>query len=155
VMVAWVLLIAGLVRAIGADQPPTPAPQTPAASAAQTPRTGAGRRLRPLRPLRSPHQRRQLRHAALQRHGSGHLPICHAEPNVTNIFRAKHARPNDPRGPFGHGGLQCEACHGLAARMWMAAASRSRAWWISARKRKPPRPNRTRSVALPSIQYRP
>jgi DmsE family decaheme c-type cytochrome len=28
------------------------------------------------------------------------------------LFRTKHARPNDPRGPFGHGGLQCEACHG-------------------------------------------
>jgi DmsE family decaheme c-type cytochrome len=31
---------------------------------------------------------------------------------VTGIFRTKHARPDDPHGPFGHGGLQCEACHG-------------------------------------------
>jgi DmsE family decaheme c-type cytochrome len=37
---------------------------------------------------------------------------CHNDPGVTSIFRTKHARPNDPRGPFGHGGLQCEACHG-------------------------------------------
>jgi DmsE family decaheme c-type cytochrome len=38
---------------------------------------------------------------------------CHSDnPNVLAIFRTAHARPGDPRGPFGHGGLQCEACHG-------------------------------------------
>ncbi len=37
---------------------------------------------------------------------------CHSDPGIISIFRTKHARPNDPRGPFGHGGLQCEACHG-------------------------------------------
>jgi DmsE family decaheme c-type cytochrome len=37
---------------------------------------------------------------------------CHATPNIVGIFHTKHAQPNDPRGPFGHGGLQCEACHG-------------------------------------------
>jgi len=37
---------------------------------------------------------------------------CHNNATVTGIFRTRHARPNDPRGPFGHGGLQCEACHG-------------------------------------------
>jgi DmsE family decaheme c-type cytochrome len=37
---------------------------------------------------------------------------CHNNSGVTGIFHTKHARPNDPRGPFGHGGLQCEACHG-------------------------------------------
>ena len=37
---------------------------------------------------------------------------CHADPGIVGIFRTKHARPDDPRGPFGHGGLQCEACHG-------------------------------------------
>lgn len=38
---------------------------------------------------------------------------CHGgDTNVMGIFRTKHARPNDPNGPFGHGGLQCEACHG-------------------------------------------
>jgi DmsE family decaheme c-type cytochrome len=37
---------------------------------------------------------------------------CHNNTSVTGIFHTKHAQPNDPRGPFGHGGLQCEACHG-------------------------------------------
>jgi DmsE family decaheme c-type cytochrome len=37
---------------------------------------------------------------------------CHASPDIVGIFRTKHAQPNDDRGPFGHGGLQCEACHG-------------------------------------------
>jgi len=37
---------------------------------------------------------------------------CHNNATVTGLFLTKHARPNDPHGPFGHGGLQCEACHG-------------------------------------------
>ena len=38
---------------------------------------------------------------------------CHSmNRKVMAIFRTAHARPNDPRGPFGPGGLQCEACHG-------------------------------------------
>ena len=37
---------------------------------------------------------------------------CHNNPTVTGLFRTKHARPDDDHGPFGHGGLQCEACHG-------------------------------------------
>lgn len=38
---------------------------------------------------------------------------CHSDnTDVLAIFRTAHARPGDPRGPFGHGGLQCEACHG-------------------------------------------
>jgi DmsE family decaheme c-type cytochrome len=37
---------------------------------------------------------------------------CHGDAAVTGLFHTKHARPNDPNGPFGHGGLQCEACHG-------------------------------------------
>jgi len=37
---------------------------------------------------------------------------CHNDPQILTLFRTKHAQPNDPRGPFGHGGLQCEACHG-------------------------------------------
>ncbi len=40
---------------------------------------------------------------------------CHGAPAVTVIFRTKHARSGDPRSPFGHGGLQCEACHGPGA----------------------------------------
>jgi DmsE family decaheme c-type cytochrome len=37
---------------------------------------------------------------------------CHNDPEIVSLFSTKHAQPNDPRGPFGHGGLQCEACHG-------------------------------------------
>lgn len=37
---------------------------------------------------------------------------CHDDPDILGLFRTAHARPDDPRGPFGHGGLQCEACHG-------------------------------------------
>ena len=50
--------------------------------------------------------------AAYSRHGADTCLGCHDDPSVTGIFRTKHARPDDPRGPFGHGGLQCEACHG-------------------------------------------
>jgi DmsE family decaheme c-type cytochrome len=37
---------------------------------------------------------------------------CHNDPAILSLFRTRHAQPNDPRSPFGHGGLQCEACHG-------------------------------------------
>lgn len=37
---------------------------------------------------------------------------CHEEAAVTGIFRTAHGRPSDARSPFGHGQLQCEACHG-------------------------------------------
>jgi DmsE family decaheme c-type cytochrome len=38
---------------------------------------------------------------------------CHGmDAKVTAIFRSPHAQPGNPRSPFGHGGLQCEACHG-------------------------------------------
>ncbi|MGD0506041.1 MAG: DmsE family decaheme c-type cytochrome [Steroidobacteraceae bacterium] len=38
---------------------------------------------------------------------------CHgSDATVMAIFHTKHARPADANGPFGHGGLQCEACHG-------------------------------------------
>ena len=41
---------------------------------------------------------------------------CHRfDAKVMAIFSSPHARPDDPRGPFGHGGLQCEACHGPGA----------------------------------------
>ena len=45
-------------------------------------------------------------------HGADTCLECHADPDVLGIFRTAHARPQDIRGPFGHGGLQCEACHG-------------------------------------------
>ena len=31
------------------------------------------------------------------------------------LFKSKHARRGDAHGPFGKGGLQCEACHGPGA----------------------------------------
>jgi DmsE family decaheme c-type cytochrome len=38
---------------------------------------------------------------------------CHGgSPEVDDIFHTRHARPDDPRTPFGKGQLQCEACHG-------------------------------------------
>ena len=37
---------------------------------------------------------------------------CHDEPAIAAIFRTPHGRPTDARSPFGHGQLQCEACHG-------------------------------------------
>ncbi|MBX3702503.1 MAG: DmsE family decaheme c-type cytochrome [Steroidobacteraceae bacterium] len=38
--------------------------------------------------------------------------MCHSNDAVLGIFRTRHAMPSDPRGPFGHGQLQCESCHG-------------------------------------------
>jgi DmsE family decaheme c-type cytochrome len=37
---------------------------------------------------------------------------CHEDPAVVGIFKNPHGSPNDARAPFGHGQLQCEACHG-------------------------------------------
>ena len=38
---------------------------------------------------------------------------CHqSNQTVLAIFKTKHGVPSDPRSPFGHGQLQCEACHG-------------------------------------------
>jgi len=44
--------------------------------------------------------------------GADSCLACHRNPAVTGIFHTAHARPADPRGPFGPGGLQCEGCHG-------------------------------------------
>lgn len=49
---------------------------------------------------------------AYSQNGADTCLNCHSDPDVLTLFRTKHARPDDPRGPFGHGGLQCEACHG-------------------------------------------
>ena len=38
--------------------------------------------------------------------------VCHSNAETLAIFRTKHGVPADPRSPFGHGQLQCEACHG-------------------------------------------
>jgi len=34
---------------------------------------------------------------------------------TAGIFKSRHAQRRDPHGPFGPGGLQCEACHGPGA----------------------------------------
>jgi len=50
--------------------------------------------------------------SAYSESGADTCLVCHNGPDIMGVFRTKHARPDDPRGPFGHGGLQCEACHG-------------------------------------------
>lgn len=37
---------------------------------------------------------------------------CHDDQMTLAVFRTAHAVPGDPNSPFGHGQLQCEACHG-------------------------------------------
>ena len=46
------------------------------------------------------------------REGADTCLSCHEEDAVLALFGGAHANPSDPRGPFGHGQLQCEACHG-------------------------------------------
>ncbi len=46
------------------------------------------------------------------RKGADTCLSCHDNATTLAIFKTKHAVPSDARGPFGHGQLQCEACHG-------------------------------------------
>ena len=46
------------------------------------------------------------------REGADSCLSCHEEDVVLVLFKGAHANPTDPNGPFGHGQLQCEACHG-------------------------------------------
>ena len=46
------------------------------------------------------------------REGADTCLSCHDDDVSLAVFRTKHAVPSDSRGPFGHGQLQCEACHG-------------------------------------------
>jgi len=50
--------------------------------------------------------------ANYSREGADSCLSCHEEEAVLALFRGAHANPTDPAGPFGHGQLQCEACHG-------------------------------------------
>lgn len=50
--------------------------------------------------------------ASYSRDGADSCLACHDDAATLALFRGKHAVPGDPRGPFGHGQLQCEACHG-------------------------------------------
>jgi DmsE family decaheme c-type cytochrome len=54
----------------------------------------------------------QAADAAYSPNGADTCLMCHSNEAVLGIFRTKHAAPSDPRGPFGHGQLQCESCHG-------------------------------------------
>jgi len=85
-VVALALMGVGMGAALAADRATTPA--SPAASTAASAAS------------------------AYSAQGADTCLGCHNNPGVTSIFHTKHARPNDPRSPFGHGGLQCEACHG-------------------------------------------
>lgn len=49
---------------------------------------------------------------AYSRKGADTCLGCHDDAPLQAIFRTAHGRPNDERSPFGHGQLQCEACHG-------------------------------------------
>jgi DmsE family decaheme c-type cytochrome len=50
--------------------------------------------------------------ANYSREGADTCFACHDDQQTLAIFRTKHAVPTDSRGPFGHGQLQCESCHG-------------------------------------------
>jgi DmsE family decaheme c-type cytochrome len=50
--------------------------------------------------------------ASYSREGADTCLSCHEEDSTFALFRGAHAVPTDPNGPFGHGQLQCEACHG-------------------------------------------
>jgi len=49
---------------------------------------------------------------AYSRKGADTCLGCHDDASLMGIFRTEHGRPTVPGAPFGHGGLQCEACHG-------------------------------------------
>ena len=46
------------------------------------------------------------------RKGADTCIACHDDAVTLAIFKTKHAVPSDSGSPFGHGQLQCEACHG-------------------------------------------
>jgi DmsE family decaheme c-type cytochrome len=50
--------------------------------------------------------------AAYSRKGADTCLGCHDDVALQGLFRTAHGRPTDARAPFGHGQLQCEACHG-------------------------------------------
>lgn len=46
------------------------------------------------------------------REGADTCLSCHDDAASLAVFRTPHGMPGDARSPFGHGQLQCEACHG-------------------------------------------
>ena len=49
--------------------------------------------------------------ATYSRKGADTCIACHDDGKTLSIFRTPHAQRGDERTPFGHGNLQCEACH--------------------------------------------
>ena len=52
---------------------------------------------------------------AYTRSGADTCLGCHDDAGMLAIFRGPHGVPSNPDSPFGHGKLQCEACHGPGA----------------------------------------
>lgn len=53
--------------------------------------------------------------SAYSENGADTCLACHANAEVEGIFKTKHGAPGNADGPFGHGQLQCESCHGPGA----------------------------------------
>jgi DmsE family decaheme c-type cytochrome len=84
-----------------------PAPHGAAPAPASGPAAAAAG---PAVPIVSPNSPATLGYSA---QGADTCLVCHGtDKQLMTIFRTAHARPGDPHGPFGPGGLQCEACHG-------------------------------------------
>jgi DmsE family decaheme c-type cytochrome len=49
------------------------------------------------------------------RKGADTCIACHDEGRILSIFKTRHGSRADEHSPFGHGKLQCEACHGPGA----------------------------------------
>ncbi len=62
--------------------------------------------------LSAPESQAQESSANYSREGADTCFACHDDQVTLAIFRTKHAVPGDNDSPFGHGQLQCEACHG-------------------------------------------
>jgi DmsE family decaheme c-type cytochrome len=50
--------------------------------------------------------------AAYSRQGADTCLLCHEDEVTLGVFRTPHGVPGNNPSPFGHGQLQCEACHG-------------------------------------------
>ncbi len=50
--------------------------------------------------------------AEYSRKGADTCLACHEDAVTLGVFQTVHGVPSDERSPFGHGQLQCEACHG-------------------------------------------
>ena len=82
----------GQLRAAEAEAPKAEAPTAEAAKA-ETPKAEAPK-------------------LTYSRGGADTCLGCHDDVVTLAIFRGPHGVPDNPHAPFGHGKLQCEACHG-------------------------------------------